>query len=233
MANFARAVWRGARDEERYVEFMALVEIVNRKGGKPTGFVLCRHITPADNSDKGRSEMIRIKAKNIEAEVMLFWPQGVEEERGFPDCQSDRWEKTTCWLHMVVVDSWYYFAPDIWVKVGRPRQRKKKPMQPEDHANATLVQGARLRQAEYLRDLKADRSRLQSRLEILEDCKNSQLPISVQKKNRIEHASIGRDIKRISDAITCATWEQPKIDSKFLKPIGRIPGSVRQVLTSR
>lgn len=245
MAYFARALWRGVHDEELHVEFMALVKLVKRKvrGNKPIGFVLYRHILPVDDSGKGRNEMIRIKAKNIQAEVMRFWPHEKEEEtdcqsdrwaekeRGFPDCQSDRWEKTTSWLHTAVVNSWYYFTPDIWVKVGRPRQRKKKPMPAEDRANAILVQSARLREAEYLRDLKNERCRLQSRLEILKESMASRRSIFVQKENQREYAVIRTSIERLNQAIKCATWAQPKIDPKFLKPIRRIPGSVREVLT--
>lgn len=239
MALFARILWRGALDSGSQVQFIALVELVKKKGGvtkkggAPIGFVLCRHTMPCDESDEGKNEMIRIRAKLIGKYVKRFWPQGMKEGSVFLDCESDFWQKTTPWLYTVVVESWYNYSQEIYVKVGRSRQRKKKsPRTEEEQKQAVLIQEARVREAQYLRELRNEVSGLRLRLESLEDYETILGHVFVKKEHSVEYGFIRRKIEKLSRAIACATWERPEIEPEFLKPMPRIRGSLRLLPTS-
>ena len=234
MALFARILWRGALDSGSHIQFIALVELVKKKGGAPIGFVLCRHTMPCENSDESKNEMIRIKAKLVGKYVKRFWPQGMKEGSAFLDCESGFWQKTTPWLYdAVVVESWYVSSQERYIKVGRSRQRKKKPLRTEEEKKqSVLVQEARVRESQYLCELKNEVSRLRSRLESLEDHETIAGHVFVKKEHSIEYGFICRKLEKLKRAIMCATWERPEIDPEFLKPIPRILGSLRLLPTS-
>jgi|CXWL01.1.fsa_nt_gi hypothetical protein len=235
MALFARIVWRGAVDSGSQTQFISLVELMKKKGGAPICFVLGRHTMSCDESEKkGKNEMIRIKAKLIGKYVKRFWPQGMKEGGAFLDCESGFWQKTTAWLYdAIVVESWYVSSQERYVKVGRSRQRKKKLLRTgEEKKQAVLVQEARVREAQYLCELKNEVSRLRSRLESLEDYEMIPGHVFVKKENSAEYGFICRKIEKLNRAIVCATWERPEIDSEFLKPMPRIRGSLRLLPTS-
>lgn len=233
MALFARILWRGTLDHGSHIQFIALVELVKKKGGVPIGFVLCRHTMSYEDSGESKNEMIRIKAKLIGKYIKRFWPQGMKEEGTFLDCESDFWQKTTAWLYAVAVEIWYVSSQERYVKIGRSRQRKKKPLRTEEEKKqAVLVQEARVRESQYLCELKNEVSMLRSRLDDLEDREMIPGHVFVKKEHGVEYRFICRKLEKLNRAIVCATWERPEIEPEFLKPMPRIRGSLRLLPTS-
>lgn len=226
MGYFARILWSGARYGELCTEFMALVELAKRKG-KPIGYVLACHKAPHTyHQEECRDEMITIKAKMIEREIKRFWP--LEGKKEFPSCTNDdRWRATSPWLYALVVESWFtHFPPGSWASVST-RQWRKKPSQVSKNGNILLLASARTREDLYLRTLIVDRKKLKSMRGILEESIGGF--ILVRKKNRMQHAFLGRKIELLTRAIECAAKKQPKkIDPVFLKPMGKI-GFIRRV----
>ena len=234
MALFARIVWRGAVDSGSHIQFIALVEIVKKKGGTPVCFVLGRHTMSCDEPEKGKNEMIRIKTKLIGKYIKRFWPQGMKEGSAFFDCESGLWQKTNPWLYIVVVESWYNYAQEKYVRVYKPRKKRKKPFRTEEEKKqASLIQEARVREALYLRELRNELSNLRLRLESLEEYDVVPGHVFVKKENSAEYGFICRKLEKLRRAIECAAWERPKIALEFLKPIPRIAGSLRLVSSSR
>jgi|CXWL01.1.fsa_nt_gi hypothetical protein len=224
---FARTLWRGAREEESHVQFIALVELVTKKGGTPFGFVLCRHTMFYDDPDKDENEMVRIKPKMIWDEVRKFWPHDTRGEGDFPDCENDRWERTTPCLYSLVVESWSF---ERYVKVGRPRPRRKKVAKVSKSVSVLPVECVLSREEQHLLLLEEEMSRLRSECASLE--LNEGGRTSVPKENQNKHAFLLRKIARLEIAIKFSIREKPQIDPAFLRPIGRILGSVNRVLTS-
>ncbi len=222
---FARTLWREALDEGYRVQFIALVELVKKKGGIPFGFVLCRHTMFCDNPDKNQNEMIRIKAKTNWDEVGKFWPHDERRERDFPGGENDRWKRTTPWLYSLVVESWSF---ERYVKIGRPRPRRKKAVIANKSVRVFPAERVLSREEQNLLLLKKEISKLQNECEALEmkagGC------TWVPEKNKSKHAFLLRRIARLETAIKFSIRKKPEIDPAFLRPIGRISGSVNRVL---
>ncbi|MHB8709956.1 MAG: hypothetical protein ACYC6X_00120 [Minisyncoccota bacterium] len=144
MAYFARKLRYAAYNEDVGSDFIALVELAKKKGGRPVEFVLYR----ASEGRKGnRKEMIRLSAETAEDAIKRFWPldEGTGEE--FPGHDSNQWKKTSFWLYLVAT-VYERLLPGTWARVGMPRSwrtRKKKPLQFGNLAHILLVHQARLR----------------------------------------------------------------------------------------
>lgn len=121
MAYFARKLRYGAHDGESGAQFMALIALAKKKGGKPVEFLLYQRIIqfyyPAENLNR----MVRLKAVSAEEAIRRFWPWGGETGKEFPGWESDQWEKTTLWLYPVAVGGGYeQFASGTWVRATTP-----------------------------------------------------------------------------------------------------------------
>lgn len=224
---FARTLWRGTLDEWPHVQFIALVELVTKKGGTPFSFVLGRHTMFCDNPEKNQNEMIRIKAKTNWDEVGKFCPHDTRRERDFPDCKNNRWERTTPWLYSLVVESWSF---ERYVKIGRPRPRRKKAIKVNDNIRALPVERVLSREEKNLLLLEEEMSRLRNEYETLEI--NAGGCTWVSERNKSKYAFLLRRIARLEIARKSLIEKKPKIDPAFSRPISRIPGSVSRVLTS-
>lgn len=130
MTYFARKLEYGAHDDEAGAQFMALLEIAKKKGGRPIEFVLYQRIMQYYYPSENVTRMIRFTATTAEEAIKRFWPWNEGTGKEFPGWESDRWEKTTPWLYPVAVGGSYEgVRPGDWVRVGVPapwRNRHRK-----------------------------------------------------------------------------------------------------------
>jgi len=161
---FARKVRYAAHDGDGGASrYIALIELVKRKGGRPIEFVLYRRILNYYSQPVDLAEMIcRLSASTAEEAIRCFWLPDKGTGKEFPGHRSDRWKKTTSWLDLVAAGGWYErfgYTNDHkgirlgnWVKVGnrpvpwakRRKGRKKKPLEVGNLAHLLLKHQARL-----------------------------------------------------------------------------------------
>lgn len=121
MAYFARKLRYGAHDGDSGAQFMALVEITKKKGGKAVEFVLYQKIIQYFHPAENITRMIRLSATTAEEAVSRFWPWDEGTGKEFPGWKSSQWEKTTRWLYSVAVGGGYeQFPLGAWVKTTTP-----------------------------------------------------------------------------------------------------------------
>ena len=240
MAYFARRLQYGAEDEEAGAHFIALLEIVKKKGERPAMFVLYRHIMQYKYPKENRSEMIKLSAKTAEEAVKRFWPSGIKGTgKEFPGYRSKRWKKTTLWLYRVAVGGGYeYFASGTWVKVGTPSprsgRRKKRPLQFGNLSHIHLMR------QKWLEELKNRQSELTTELSCFESYADGDLDDDdlVPEEKGVEYGEVFREIERIAEEIeeaedvVKATEREMryKVHKMFPKPAGRTPKRFRRTV---
>lgn len=219
MTHFARKLRYAANDGENGATFAALIELADKKGGTPTGFVLFWRILRSPPM-KCESKMIRLKAKTAEEAVAKFWLSG----KKFPGWQSDEWEKTTPWLDRVAVGGCYeQFPPLTWVKVGTPnlwgRRRKKRVPQFGDMGYALREHKARLR------ELQEQKSDLEDELPWDESYHSDDREKAARIHAKVE--TVDDEILSVQNDIEAIEAEMRfKVRQKFPNPIGKTPRRV-------
>ena len=240
MAYFARRLRYGAEDGEAGAHFIALLEMVKRKSGRPVMFVLYRHIMQYHYPEENRSEIIRLSAKTAEEAIKRFWPSGVEGTgKEFPGYRSKRWEKTTLWLYRVAVGGGYErFASGTWVKVGRPApwsKRRRKQLLQFGNISHILLKHQRL-----LGELEEEKSELTSKPAVSQVTIEEELEDDafVPEEYGKEYVEVFREIQRVEEEIerTVDILEATKREMRykvrkmFPKPAGQTPKRLRRTV---
>lgn len=209
MAYFARKLRYGAHDGEEESQYLALIELARRKGGKPVGFILYFRCIRHGCSAEHQTKMIRFKAETAEEAITRFWPWDEGTGKEFPGWESSRWEWTTLWLNRIAAGGWFegfgYRNEDgkvrfgTWVKVGMPAswrsRRRKRPLQFGNLAHLILVLRARVRGFED------QKMRLDWSLSDLEAYDEKDDCLYVPKRNEVAYIEVRRQIAKIEREI--------------------------------
>jgi len=244
MAYFARKLRYGAHGGDGGVNYMALLEIAKKKGGRPVEFVLYRRIIqyPYPGNTRrldNRIEMVRLKAATAEEAIKRFWPWDEGTGKKFPGHHSSRWKKTTLWLDSVAVGGWYErfgYSDDqgkiqfgTWVRVGTPvpwhSRRRKKRIQFGNPAHIVLARQA------TIRALKDEKMRLEWSLNDLEGYDNDNDCNYIPEENELAYAAVRKQINKLEAEISSAEGSianltaemRYKVRRMFPNPVGKTP----------
>lgn len=156
---FARRIKYSGYNGKTKSGFIALIELVRRKGGNPTGFVLysytCTVTTPTQNSTVTK-KMIRLPVRTAEEAIRQFWFRNGKDGEEFPNRDSKLWEKTTFWLHAVAISS-RHVSRCTWMRVSTPvmwgekRHKRKQPLKIGNISHILIPQQMQLRDLERKR----------------------------------------------------------------------------------
>lgn len=228
MQYFAQVMWRGDRDEESYVQFMALVRLAVEEGGQTVRYVLCRHTMPYDHPEEGWSEIVCIKPKKIARTIRRLWPSGGLQSTEFPKCDERRWKGTADWLAEVTIECW---SLEAWVPVYRLCPWDLEKMYASASVETLSTTQPSFHRAAYAARVSKKREHLLRQLRTLQG-RNGAGRVVISGENLPKYFAICREISELNDSNSLAVRKGSQIDPAFLRPVGRIPGSLRQVLTS-
>lgn len=240
MTYFARKLRYGAHDGEVGAQFMALVEIAKKKGGRPVEFVLYQRIIQFYHPSENLTRMIRFKAETPEGAVAAeeaisrFWPWDEGTGKEFPGFESDRWERTTLWLYRVAVGGSYErYRPGEWIRIGTPapwrNRHKKKPLHFGNLGHKLVILRSRLS------SLEKERSDLESERSDLEEYDDNPFATTlVLEENKEEHEALSERISAVEETIAVTEAEiaaaiaeaQFKAYTLFPEPAGLTPRRV-------
>lgn len=228
MRYFAQLMWRGDRDEKSHAQFIVLVRLAMKEGGRAVRYVLCRYTMPYLDSEEGWSEIVCIKPKKIMRAVKQLWPSGGLQSAEFPKCDERRWKKASNWLADVAIECQSF---EDWVPVYRlgPWNIEKKP--------STATVGTRSDpQSEHLiakSVARANRERMSlwQQLSALQG-RNGAGKIVISRENMPAYFAILRKIAELNHSSNSVIRKGSQSGLLFLRPIGRISGRVARVLTA-
>ncbi len=228
MKYFAQLMWRGDIEGESHAQFVVLVRLSMKEGGRTVRYVLCRYTMPYLNSEEGWSEIVCIKPKKIARAIRRLWPSGGLQSTEFPKCDERRWRKTANWLADVAIECW---SLGDWVAVYRlcPWYLKQEHVGASVEIFSTMQPS--FHRAEYAARVSKKRERLLRQLRTLQG-RNGAGHVVISGENMPKYFAICREIAELNDSNNLAVRKKSQIDPAFLRPIGRILGSVNRVLTS-
>ncbi len=161
---FARRIRYAGYDNKTKSGFIALIELVRKKGGNPTWFLLysytCTAATPTQASAVTK-KMKCLPVKTAEEAIRRFWFQDDKDNvKKFPNHDSKLWEKTTFWLHAVAINSWRVSSSCSWMRVGTPAMWWKKRRERKQRLKIGNIFHILAQQMQLLRELERKRREL-------------------------------------------------------------------------